>query len=278
MFGGLTIQGVFLVVIGAAILVVGTSALRKQIRIKRGKLLRNAKIINTNHVAKKDSDGYLVQNYYDIKVEFEDKGKKVQKTLKCVDQHEKGDNIKIIKDIERGGQYRVYGNDKAPIFGPWFLILAGILVICMPFVQARLGDSYMSMMLAFLLIIVGLGLILAYYKTKSRDLEPINAQISDVLKWQSGQKKKWSNPSVSYYPILKYSLNGKEKIMRSRYNSSTATNYKVGKEITIYKDKKTGEILEHRARKSMLIIGVFLILFAGVGLYSSLMMLYGHAG
>ena len=119
MFGGLTIQSFFLIVIGAVIFVVGTTALKKQIRNKMGKILKDAKIISLNHVTKKDDEGYLIQNYYDIKVEFEDKGKKIQKTLKCVDQYEKGDTVKIIKDVERGGQYRVYGNDKAPVFGPW---------------------------------------------------------------------------------------------------------------------------------------------------------------
>lgn len=275
MFGGLTIQSFFLIVIGAVIFVVGTTALKKQIRNKMGKLLKDAKIISLNHVTKKDDEGYLIQNYYDIKVEFEDKGKKIQKTLKCVDQYEKGDTVKIIKDVERGGQYRVYGNDKAPVFGPWILILCGILVICMPFVQLKLGDGYMSMLLAAFLILIGLGLILAYVKAKSRDLEEIPAEISDILKWQSGEKKKWTNPSISYYPILKYTLDGKEKIMRSRYNSSSTASYKVGKQLTLYRDKNTGDILERNARKSMLIIGICLILFAAIGLYSSLITLFG---
>ena len=275
MFGGLTVQSFFLIVIGAVIFVVGTTALKKQIRNKMGKLLKDAKIISLNHVTKKDDEGYLSQNYYDVKVEFEEKGTKLQKTIKCVDQYEKGDTVKIIKDVERGGQYRVYGNDKAPVFGPWILIVCGILVICMPFVQLKFGDGYMSMLLAIFLMLIGLGLVLAYIKAKSRDLEEITAEIADILKWQSGQKKKWTNPSISYYPIIKYKLNGKEKIMRSRYNSSSVASYKVGKQLVLYKDKNTGDILERGARKSMLIIGIFLILFAAIGLYSSLITLFG---
>ena len=61
----------------------------------------------------------------------------------------------------------------------------------------------MSMLLAAFLILIGLGLILAYVKAKSRDLEEIPAEISDILKWQSGEKKKWTNPSISYYPYFK---------------------------------------------------------------------------
>ena len=81
MFGGLTVQSFFLIVIGAVIFVVGTTALKKQIRNKMGKLLKDAKIISLNHVTKKDDEGYLIQNYYDVKVEFEDKGKNCKKQL-----------------------------------------------------------------------------------------------------------------------------------------------------------------------------------------------------
>ena len=41
MFGGLTIQAVFLVVIGAALLVTGTSGLRRSIRMKKAKSTEN---------------------------------------------------------------------------------------------------------------------------------------------------------------------------------------------------------------------------------------------
>ncbi len=54
MFGGLTIQSIFLIVIDAVIFVVGTTALKKQIRNKMGKLLKDAKIISLNHVTKKN--------------------------------------------------------------------------------------------------------------------------------------------------------------------------------------------------------------------------------
>ncbi len=54
MFGGLTIQSIFLIVIGAVIFVVGTTALKKQIRNKMGKLLKDAKVISLNHITKKN--------------------------------------------------------------------------------------------------------------------------------------------------------------------------------------------------------------------------------
>ena len=54
MFGGLAIQSIFLIVIGAVIFVVGTTALKKQIRNKMGKLLKDVKVISLNHITKKN--------------------------------------------------------------------------------------------------------------------------------------------------------------------------------------------------------------------------------
>lgn len=270
--GGWTIQNIFLIVIGAAIFVVGTTGLRRQIRIKLGNFIKQARIIDVNHITKKDDEGFLIQNYYDLKVEFEEDGKKQQKIVKSIDQYKKGSTIKVIKDNERG--FRAYSDDKTPVFAPFILIVAGILIILMPFAHMYLGESYMSMLLAFLIMLVGIGLIIAYIKANSRQLEPLEAQIVDVLKWQSVQKKKWVNATFSYYPIIKYDLNNEQRFMRSRYNSNTPASYKVGKKFIIYKDINTGDIVEKGARKSMLFCGIFLIIFASVGLYSSLVVLF----
>ena len=62
MFGGLTIQAVFLVVIGAALLVTGTSGLRRSIRMKKQKAQRTGKILRISHVEKRDEEGFLIQN------------------------------------------------------------------------------------------------------------------------------------------------------------------------------------------------------------------------
>ena len=70
MFGGLTIQAVFLVVIGAALLVTGTSGLRRSIRMKKQKAQRTGKILRISHVEKRDEEGFLIQNYYETRIEY----------------------------------------------------------------------------------------------------------------------------------------------------------------------------------------------------------------
>lgn len=144
------------------------------------------------------------------------------------------------------------------------------MIISMPFVQKQYGDSYVSAILAALMFLTGAALCAAYGKDKKRNTEEIKAVLTDVLKWQNGQKKKWSTPAASYYPILTYTLDGKERRMRSRYNSSSPVNYKKGKEITLYRDLDSGRILERGPKLSMLTGGIILILISVIGAISTL--------
>ena len=258
MFGGLTIQAVFLVVIGAALLVTGTSGLRRSIRMKKQKAQRTGKILRISHVEKRDEEGFLIQNYYETRIEYVENGHRQQATVKSVDEFQEGEEVRIVE------------NEKSAVFGPWILIGAGILIISMPFVQKQYGDAYVSAILAALMFLTGAALCASYGKDKKRNTEEIKAVLTDVLKWQNGQKKKWSTPAASYYPILTYTLDGKERRMRSRYNSSSPVNYKKGKEITLYRDLESGRILERGPKLSMLTGGIILILISAIGAISTL--------
>lgn len=122
MFGGLTIQAVFLVVIGAALLVTGTSGLRRSIRMKKQKAQRTGKILRISHVEKRDEEGFLIQNYYETRIEYVENGHRQQATVKSVDEFQEGEEVRILKDNERGGQLRIVENEKSAVFGPWILI------------------------------------------------------------------------------------------------------------------------------------------------------------
>lgn len=271
MFGGMTIQMIFLVVIGTVILVTGTTSLRRGLRLKKPGAVKTGKVIRSRHIEKQDEDGFLIQNYYELRVTYGQSGHRKEKTVKSIDEYREGDTVLLLEDMDRGGNLSVYDN-RYSVFGPWILIGAGILIILLPFIRQRYGEEYISVILALLLLLIGAALISAYAKDKRRDTEEIEATIRGVLKWQPERKRKWTAPSASYYPVLGFTVGGEEKSMRSRYNSSMAGNYKTGKKVMLYRDKVTGQILERAPRRSMLVCGIVLILFACVGGYSTVVM------
>nr|WP_294493075.1 hypothetical protein [uncultured Mediterraneibacter sp.] len=268
MFEGMTMQMIFLVVIGAVLLVTGTTSFRRGIRLKKPNVIKDGKVIRSKHVQKQDEKGFFVQNYYELRVAYEQSGHRNEKTVKSIDEYREGDTIRLLSEVDRGGVLRVY-DDNYSVFGSWVLIGSGILIIFLPFIRQRYGDEYTSAILALLFLLIGIALILVYIRDKRRDTEEIEAEIEGVLKWQPERKRKWTTPSASYYPIIGFMAGGEKKSMRSRYNSSMAGSYKIGRKIVLYRDKTTGRILERGPRVSMLAGGIVLILFACVGIYST---------
>lgn len=272
-FNGLTIQDVFLVVIGAAILVVGTTSLRMKLRIKRQGLLTAGTVISSKHVEKRDKEGRLIQNYYELMTEYGESGKRRRKTLKSTDEYLAGEQVRVIQEPGKTDELRIYDDHKIEVFGPAPLILTGLLAAVMPVVRSQYGERYMSLVLALILLVVGGSLTAAYLRDKKRNLVPVEAEIVDILYWKNGDdRKKWSKPSVAYYPILRYTADGVTRTMRSIYNSSTETAFKAGTTKVVYLDSSENRIVERGAKASMLVAGVGILLFAGVGIYSSFMM------
>lgn len=133
---------------------------------EEAKAQRTGKILRISHVEKRDEEGFLIQNYYETRIEYVENGHRQQATVKSVDEFQEGEEVRILKDNERGGQLRIVENEKSAVFGPWILIGAGILIISMPFVQKQYGDAYVSAILAALMFLTGAALCASYGKDK----------------------------------------------------------------------------------------------------------------
>lgn len=272
----MTIKMVFLAVIGAVILATGTTSLKRQIRLKKNGMKGEGRVLRAKHIQKRDEKNYLIQNYYELRVEYSKEGRRKEVSVNSIDQYCCGDQIYLTEDVDRKKKIRISGEDREAVFTPRTLIICGILIISLPFVWDQLGEKYVSGILSALLLFSGADLIAAYFKAKCRKTEKIEAEIDEVLKWQPGAKKKWYSPAVSYYPIIKYKINGEERTMRSRYNSSTESFFKKGKKVMLYRDTDTGNILERGPRKSMLIGGGCMMMFSFVGVYSTVLLFLGR--
>ena len=90
MFDGLSLEDLFLIVFGVVIFVIGTTSLRNQIRIKRAGNVLEGTVLRTKRVDKKDSDGNLIQNYFEIRVEYLENGHKSQCTIRSVSEYREG--------------------------------------------------------------------------------------------------------------------------------------------------------------------------------------------
>ncbi|MGB8455981.1 MAG: hypothetical protein WCD89_27160 [Anaerocolumna sp.] len=271
-FEGLTLESLFLIVFGVFIFVLGTTSLRIQIKVKKKGMVQEGTVVRSNQVIKRDAENYLIQNYYDIKIEYLDNGHKAQSTINSLQEFHEGDKIKIIKNSVPKGNMTLYENNTLPVIIPWTIILGGILISMIPTAQNNYGTQYVSFLLAAILILAGVSLIVTYIKDRNRKVIQLDATVIDILKWYSGKKdSKLIKQNASYYPILQYTLDNQQKTIRSKYSSSMESSYKIGGKKVLYFDYENLCVLERGPEKGMLVGGIILFCIAAIGIMSAVL-------
>ena len=92
----------------------------------------------------------------------------------------------------------------------------------------------------------------------------VTATITDVFKRQISKETKIVRGSkYTYYPIVRYTVDGQENIRRCDINSSREESFKIGDTLPLYYDAEKRMILEKKDSMAVLIIGI-LVLVAGV--------------
>lgn len=268
-FEGLTLESLFLVLFGVFIFVLGTTSLRAQRRAKTAGTVIEGTVIKSNYVSKRDAEDLLIQNYYELRVEYTDDGHKSHCAINShVELHE-GDKIKLIKNNAQKNSMIMYEGDTFAGFSPWNMILGGMLIAVIPMVQTKYGEQNVSFILIALLVLAGVSLTAKYIKDKNRETISIEATVTDILKTYAGKKNsKLTKQTVSYYPILQYTWNNQQTSMRSKFSSSMKTANKIGSKKILYFDKVNDCILEKGPKISMLVAGIILLLFAILGIAS----------
>lgn len=57
---------------------------------EEAKAQRTGKILRISHVEKRDEEGFLIQNYYETRIEYVENGHRQQATVKSVDEFQEG--------------------------------------------------------------------------------------------------------------------------------------------------------------------------------------------
>jgi len=271
-FEGLTLESLFLVVFGVFIFVLGTTSLRTQMKAKRKGMVLDGTVIKSNYIMKRESENFLIQNYYEIRVEYLDNGHKAQTTINSHIEFHEGDKLKIIKSSIQRDNMIIYEDNTLTAFTPWSIISGGILIAIIPMAQYKYGAQSVSFILGAILLLAGSSLISKYIKDKNREVTNVDATVMDILKTYSGKKNsKLVKQTISYFPILQYTIDNQQRSMRSKYSSSLQNANKIGSKKVLYFDIENHSILERGPELSMLLGGIILIIIASIGIMSAVL-------
>lgn len=232
-----------------------------------------ATVVNCTHVLKKDKKGREVYNYYNVVVEYFDGQNLDRKTVREPNEYSVGQQVKLYWDKNKDEGTLVQEENES-LFGPWPTTIGGALLIILALLENQGKEIPAMTTLAVVLAGAGALLLHYFYQMKKRNLQEVEAEITEVFSRQISKETKILRGSkFTYYPIVKYTLNGKENIRRCNINSSQQKDFKVGDHMTLYYDPKKHLVIEQHAKKSVLIWGVVLLaigLLAGISILAQL--------
>ena len=261
---------VFLYIPGIIIFLVG-SGQRRRPGLFGGRGCVPASGVRCDHVVKKDRRDRDVYNYYNILAEFTDPatGKRVKRTVKSPTEYYVAQEI-WLQNINGPGEARAFNAEEETLFPPLAQMIGGALLILLAYWENN-GDEVRAMAcLSLVLTGAGILLIIRYIAAKRRNLEALDAEIVEIYARQlSRETKILMSSKYTYYPVVRYRLDGQENLRRCNINSSNEKSFKVGEHMTLYYDKDKHAVTESNAKIGMLIAGI-LILGLGIAAFAAL--------
>lgn len=252
----------FLYLPGIIIFLVGSGQVRSWFLARRADLSADAAVISCKHVVKKDKKGRETYNYYDVTVEYRNPktGHKERLAVKSPAEYALAQRVRIYQT--KSGDKPVLAEYKEEfLFHPWVTMVGGALLIILALEQNRGHEVQAMACLSLILIVAGINLTINYIRLKKCGLQPLDAEITDIYVRQiSRETKILKGAKYTYYPVVRYELDGQQNIRRCNINSSGQNTFQTGEYLTLYYDPGSGTVLEKHARVGAAAVGIVLVL------------------
>lgn len=246
---------------GIIIFLVGSGQQRRRPGLFSGTSSAQGTVTGCDHVVKKDRQGRETYNYYNVTVEFRnpETGQTERRAVKSPTEYYPAQQV-LLLGVKSGEQTRITGAEDETLFPPLAVMAGGALLILLAFWENQMQESRAMCCLVLILLGAGILLLRRYVNLKSRNLEPIEAEITEIYTRQlSRETKLLKGAKYAYYPVVRYEIDGKPAMRRLNVNSSGEKSYKVGEKLTLYLDRERGAVTESHAGPGLLIAAIIIL-------------------
>ncbi len=252
----------FLYIPGVLIFLAGSGQMRRWLRMHRSGACVEASVISCKQVVKKDKKGRELYSYYNVSVEY----------INPQTQHHERQSVKSPTAFAQAQQITMYHEtgSSTPIlaeaadeslFHPWIVMTGGALMILLALFENQGKQMQAVICLAIVSAGAGIAMLQRYISLKRRKLQEINAEIIDIYTRQiSKETKILKGAKFTYYPVVRYTLDGRENLRRCNVNSERQKAFQTGECIKLYYDPQTKTVLEKRASAGVAVMGAILLI------------------
>ncbi len=258
---------------GIVIFLVGSAQTRSWLRYRKPGSSDSGTVVRCTHIVKKDKKGRIQYDYYDVLTEYTDQttGHSRRKIYKSPNEYAEGQQVRIIHGTGADKTYLTEKEDEF-VLHPLAMLLGGALLILLALEENRGNEVAAMAYLTAVLIGGGASLLARFISLKKKQLVPLEAEIIRTWSRQiSKETKILKGSKFTYYPIVKYSVDGKESIRRCNVNASQESAFKEGETLTLYLDPQTKAVYEKNANIAYAVFGCLLLaagILAGLSIFS----------
>lgn len=253
------LTSLFLYIPGIVVFLAASGQVKTWLAMQRGVVV-NAAVVSCKRVIKKDNLGRETYNFFEVLIEYRDpdSGHAVKTSVKSPTEYGTGQQVKLFR--EKGSRtFSLVEAQEESAIHPVVMLLGGALLIVLALEQNQGHEIAASAILGILFLGAGLSLLANYIRLKKKGLIPVTATVTEVYTRQLTKRSRFlKSDKFTYYPVVKYELNGVESIRRCHVNVSSETGFKEGEQLMLYYDPATKDLLEKKAKISSCIWGVIL--------------------
>ncbi|MCR5294203.1 MAG: DeoR family transcriptional regulator [Lachnospiraceae bacterium] len=230
-------------------------------------------VIDCRQVVKKDKKGRETYNFYNVTVEFTnpDNQHRERHAVKMPSEFALGQQVEVLRDKSQG-TYGILESETQFVINPWEMMVGGALLILLALFTNQGKEVPAMACLSLVLAGAGAALIWDYVSLKKKNLLPVEGEIIRLHTRQLSRNTKIiKGDKFTYYPVVKYTVDGRENIRRCSINSGNENSFRIGDPFTLYYDRTTRTAFERNARPAYLIAGLVILavgLLAGVSILS----------
>ncbi len=243
---------------GIVIFLVASGQVREYRRISRPDATRDAVVKFSKHVTKNDKYGRAVFDYYETTVECMDpSGKKKERfTVKSPIEYSDKQHVSLYFDRVTGEPTLTNGVNEWLIH-PWLGMVEGALLILLALFQTQGKEISAMACLSLILICAGAAMITNFFFLKKKNLRHLDGTIVDVYERQISRQGRFSGGAkYTYYPIVRFTLDGVTTLRRCNINSSRKESFRIGDDYHLYFSPEENAIREKKSNPFVLAAGL----------------------
>ncbi len=245
---------------GVIIFLVGSGQVRDWLRLRRAELNATAEVAACSHVVKKDKKDRDVMNYYNVTVEFVNPAThhRERQVIKSPTEYSIGQQVRVVRGRNERN-IELMANKSEFVLNPWAMMIGGALLILLALENNR--GHFIRAMICLAVILAGAGacLIWNYVSVSRKGLVELDGEIVSVYTRQLSKGTKiLKGDKYTYYPVVRYQLDGRENTRRCNINSGSEKAFKTGDHMKLYYDPVNEVVLEKHANPLILVVGIVL--------------------